>query len=183
MRYGHIVRGSGLVSICARSGRSGLFGVLQRFGAAGGGVNKIQHRLEIGIVAGLNNLPAQPFDFTGDIGMENVVILRPAQPFQQKVVLSSDTARLFRLPARIRNSPCGSVIRIGLRRRAGSLRDLCCFPPPSLHLSPDAEGDVGTEAESSSIADSFFAGVGSPRRSASRAWLRPDRCPLLQMYA
>ena len=87
-----------MVSICARSGRSGLFGVLQRFGAAGGGVNKIQHRLEIGIIAGLNNLPAQPFDFTGDIGMENVVILRPAQPFQQKVVLSSDTARFFDFP-------------------------------------------------------------------------------------
>ncbi|MBN0537336.1 hypothetical protein JTM59_30825, partial [Pseudomonas aeruginosa] len=37
-----------------------------------------------------------PFDFTGDIGRKNVVILRPAQPFQQKVILSPDTTRFFR---------------------------------------------------------------------------------------
>lgn len=43
-------------------------------------------------------------------------------------------------PARIRNSPCGSVIRIGLRYRAGSLRELCCLPVPSMHLLPDADG-------------------------------------------
>ena len=97
---GTFQRGSGLGSICARSGRSGLFGVLERFGAAGGGVNKIQHRLEIGIVAGLNNLPAQPFDFTGDIGMENVVILRPAQPFRAE--------KLFfpRIPPDFFDFPC-----------------------------------------------------------------------------
>ena len=84
-------------SHCARCGRSDLFGVLERFSAAGGGVNKIQHRFEIGVVTGLNDFTSQPFNFAGDIGREDVVILRPAQPFQQKVILSSDTARFFRL--------------------------------------------------------------------------------------
>ncbi len=72
-------------SICARSGRSGLFGVLERFGAAGGGVNKIQHRLEIGIVAGLNNLPAQPFYFTGDIGRKMLLSCARRSHFSRKL--------------------------------------------------------------------------------------------------
>ncbi len=67
--------------LCARGGRRSLFGVFERLGAAGGGVDKIQHRLEIGVIASLNNFSSQPFDFTGDIGRKNVVILRPAQPF------------------------------------------------------------------------------------------------------
>lgn len=70
----------------------------ERLGAAGGGVDKIQHRLEIGVIASLNNFSSQPFDFTGDIGRKNVVILRPAQPFQQKVILSPDTTRFFDFP-------------------------------------------------------------------------------------
>ena len=47
-------------SHCARCGRSDLFGVLERFSAAGGGVNKIQHRFEIGVVTGLNDFTSQP---------------------------------------------------------------------------------------------------------------------------
>lgn len=85
-------------NVCARGGRRSLFGVFERLGAAGGGVDKIQHRLEIGVIASLNNFSSQPFDFTGDIGRKNVVILRPAQPFQQKVILSPDTTRFFDFP-------------------------------------------------------------------------------------
>lgn len=73
----------------------------ERLGAAGGGVDKIQHRLEIGVIASLNNFSSQPFDFTGDIGRKNVVILRPAQPFQQKVILSPDTTRFFRFSVQL----------------------------------------------------------------------------------
>ncbi len=45
------------------AGRRSLFGVFERLGAAGGGVDKIQHRLEIGVIASLNNFSSQPFDF------------------------------------------------------------------------------------------------------------------------
>nr|VXZ84851.1 Uncharacterised protein [Klebsiella pneumoniae] len=57
----------------------------ERLGAAGGGVDKIQHRLEIGVIASLNNFSSQPFDFTGDIGRKMLLSCARRSHFSRKL--------------------------------------------------------------------------------------------------
>lgn len=75
-----------------------LIALLERFGAFRRGIDEVQHRLQIGVIPGLNNFTAQPFDFAGDIRMEDIVVLSFTQPFQQEIVLSSDSTRFFDFP-------------------------------------------------------------------------------------
>jgi hypothetical protein len=82
--------------LCARGGRRSLF-VFERLGAAGGGVDKIQHRLEIGVIASLNNFSSQPFDFTGDIGRKMLLSCARRSHFSKSYSFP-DTTAFFDFP-------------------------------------------------------------------------------------